>query len=174
MYAPWVAPFLTALGQLGVVARAARAAGISSTAAYALKRTDADFAAAWDYAMEDAMDDIETAARERALGFEELVVYQGQLTPVFERGLDGRVILDEDNNPVQARLADGSLRWLTITKHSDAMAALLLKGRRKKVFADRTELTGADGAPIATTDATARRARIASIYDAAKARVGLA
>jgi hypothetical protein len=26
--------------------------------------------------------------------------------------------------------------------------ALLLKGRRKKVFSDRTELTGADGGPV--------------------------
>jgi hypothetical protein len=32
--------------------------------------------------------------------------------------------------------------------YSDSLLALLLKGRRKKVFAERVETTGADGGPV--------------------------
>ena len=46
--------------------------------------------------------------------------------------------LDENGQPV----------ILTVRKPSDAMMALMLKGRRKSVFADRTELTGANGGPV--------------------------
>jgi hypothetical protein len=38
----------------------------------------------------------------------------------------------------------------TKTVYSDSLLALLLKGRRKKVFAERIEQTGADGGPVQT------------------------
>jgi hypothetical protein len=59
----------------------------------------------------------------------------------------------------------------TKTVYSDSLLALLLKGRRKKVFADRTELTGADGGPVKQElDDTARAARIAQLVAVAQAR----
>jgi hypothetical protein len=178
---PWVTPFLLALERTANVSASARAAGISSATAYALKRGDADFAAAWEQALEDAVDDVEAALRDEALGVDELVVHQGQLTPMWERDpKTGQIVTDTipgPNGPVtvprQERLADGSLRWLTVRKRSVPAAIALLKGRRKKVFAERTEITGADGGPV-QMDATARRARIASILAAAKDREGLA
>lgn len=44
----------------------------------------------------------------------------------------------------------------------DAQAALALLGRHHKLFADRTELTGKDGAPIEVSDA---RSRLSSILE---------
>jgi hypothetical protein len=38
----------------------------------------------------------------------------------------------------------------TETRYSDQLLTLMLKGRRKSVYADRTELTGADGGPMRT------------------------
>ena len=71
--------------------------------------------------------------------------------------------------PVQARDPDGQPLWLTVTKYSDPLLALLLKGRRKKVFADRTELTGADGGPV-NLDESTRVARVAQLLAIASAR----
>jgi hypothetical protein len=191
MSTSWVHPFLQALGSGCTVSESATAAGISSTTAYKLRKADADFAEAWLLALEDSADVLEREARRRAIdGVEEPVVYQGQLTPVWQYGDDGQVLTepydtlvrDKDGDmvtkveqrPVQARNADGSLKWLTIRKPSDALLALMLKGRRKEVFGtDRTELTGRDGAPLQVDD-VARRARIAAIVAAAKERSELA
>ena len=58
---------------------------------------------------------------------------------------------------------------LTTPKQSDALLSLVLKGRRKKVYADRTELTGAEGAPM-QIDETARSARVAQLLAMAERR----
>jgi hypothetical protein len=47
---------------------------------------------------------------------------------------------------------------------------MYLKGRRKKVYADRTELTGADGGPVAQVDETAKAARVAQLLAVAQQR----
>ena len=47
--------------------------------------------------------------------------------------------------------------------------ALILKGRRKKVYAERTEITGADGGAV-NIDDTARAARVAQLMALAKQR----
>lgn len=54
--------------------------------------------------------------------------------------------------------------------YSDALMALILKGRRKKVFAERTEVTGADGGPVAQVDETAKAARVAQLMALAAER----
>jgi hypothetical protein len=182
----WVAPFLAALASGCTVSEAAQHAGVSSSAPYARRRNDADFTAAWDTALEDSADILEREARRRAIdGVEEPVVYQGQLTPIWERDEAGNIVMDQrlvvvkdkegnerevlQETPRQARNLDGSLKWLTIRKPSDALLAMLLKGRRKSVFADRTELAGVPGAPI-VVDETVRSARIAALLEAAKKR----
>jgi hypothetical protein len=185
MLKAWITPFLAALTDSGNASAAARAAGVSSTTAYALRRDDADFAAAWDQALEDATDTLEAEARRRAVqGVQEPVVYQGQLTPRWAHDESGQIVqepyatgeTDKAGNPVmgmrpvQALDANGRPLWLTVTKYSDPLLALLLKGRRKKVFADRTELTGADGGPMTTVDESARAARVAQLMAAAAMR----
>jgi len=170
---------------------AARAANISTSTAYNHRRDDADFAEAWRLALEDSADELERVARARAtVGWEEPVVYQGTLTPVWEYGPDGQPVqecyteryVDKDGETqerdawrnVQARNPDGSLKWLTVTKHDNSLLQFLLKGRRKEVFGtDRTEITGRDGAPLQVDD-VARRARIAAIVAAAQDRSKLA
>jgi hypothetical protein len=175
----WVSPFLDELTASGNVSGSARAVGISTTAVYALKYRDADFAAAWAQALEDSADILEAEARRRAVqGVQEPVVYQGQLTPVWKRDENGQVVTevyDEQGNtrPVQEVDANGRPVWLTVTKHSDSLLALLLKGRRKNVFADRTELTGADGGPV-VMDKVKRGARLAYLLDQAARRKGQA
>jgi hypothetical protein len=168
---PWVRPFLDQLAETGIVSSAARAVGVSSSAVYALRAKDGDFAAAWDQALEDAADVLEAEARRRAVqGVAEPVVYQGQLTPVWETDAQGQPLLDGEGRPVQQRDPHGRPVWLTVTRYSDSLMALLLKGRRKKVFADRTELTGADGEALKVIDPTARAARAAHLLALAAAR----
>lgn len=155
--------FLRAIANGSTTVEAAAAAGLSTPTFYALRKRDADFAEAWRLALEDSTDVLEREARRRAVdGVQEPVVYQGALTPVWERDADGEPVMRNDK-PVQARNPDGSLRYLTTTKYSDALLAMLLKGRRKDVFSDRTEITGANGGSI-SMDTTERRARLAAIF----------
>ena len=72
--------FLAALAATGVVARAARAAGMGVTSAYNLRRRAGaeTFAAAWD--------EVETAARNRALAYVIEHVLNGETLPRFYRG----------------------------------------------------------------------------------------
>jgi hypothetical protein len=185
----WITPFLDSLRQHSVVARACRDAGISSSTAYALRRSDADFAAAWDNAIEDATDALVDEARRRALyGVEEPVIHKGTLTPVWEYDADGQPVRHwvqvgvyppghaQAGEPAmelqhkQARNPDGSLRWLTVRKPSDPLLMFLLKGDRAKYGTDRTEVTGRDGAPLQVADATARAGRIAALLGLASGR----
>lgn len=169
-YAPWVSPFLEHLRTSCNVAGSCRAVGVSSTAVYALRNTDADFAAAWDDALEDAYDYLEAEARRRAFdGVEEPVVYQGQLTPVFERDADGAYLKDDDGNVVQAKNPDGTPKFLTVKKYSDGLAQFLLKGYRRRKFGEKLELTGKDGGPV-TIDETTRAARVAQLMAVAQQR----
>lgn len=126
--------------------------------------------------MEDGIDAAEAEAFRRAVqGFEEPVVYQGQMTPrmapVFDA--EGKPVIDDLTKtqkwaPVLD--AEGRPVPLTIRKHSDMLLSLVLKGRRKKVYAERTEITGADGGPVAHLDEAARTARAAQLLAAAAAR----
>ena len=145
----WVTPFLDALRASGVVSRAAAAAGVSTALVYGRRKTDADFAHAWDMAVEDATDSLEAEARRRALeGIEEPVVYQGQLTPILERDKDGQPIIDPDTGRARQLVIDGVPQWLTVNKKSDALLQFLLKGLRARYSTERTELTGKDGSPL--------------------------
>jgi hypothetical protein len=171
---PWVQPFLRALASTGVVSTAAQAVGISSAAVAARRRQDPDFEEACLQALEDSIDLLDNAARSRALhGVEEPVIYQGQLTPVWEQDVSGQQVLDPaTGSPVQARNADGSLKWLTVTKYSDALLMFVLKGNRRRLYGDRTEVTGADGGPI-KLDETKKASRIAALLALAHGRKDL-
>lgn len=163
---PWREAFLEALRQVPVVARACEAAGIDRPTAYRRRQADKDFAEAWDDALETGVDRAEAEAFRRGMvGFEEPVIHQGVLTYLYERDARGDVIYDTVQRE-EPDLEKGGMRVrdvrvprllldargqpvpLTIRKHSDALLSLVLKGRRKSVYADRTELTGANGGPV--------------------------
>lgn len=59
--------FLKTLRETCNVSASCRAAMIGRTAAYDWRRDDADFAAAWEEAEEEAVDKLEEVARERAI-----------------------------------------------------------------------------------------------------------
>lgn len=167
----WKPAFLAALRSLPVVARACEAVGIARRTAYDARDASEEFAAAWDDAMEHGVDLAEAEAFRRAVqGYEEPVVYQGHITPrmapVFD-DLTGLPVMDGLTNTQKwAPVLDhnGQPVPLTVRKHSDALLTVILKGRRKKVYAERTELTGADGGPVS----------VAETLMAARKRSGLA
>ena len=150
-------------------------------------KKDQAFAEQCEQAMEVAVDALELEAWRRAReGVAEPVIYKGRPTYVYETDAHGDVVMDEVK--VKRRAADGSEVEvpehrprvkldtagnpviLTVRKASAVLMVTLLKGRRKKVFADRTELTGADGGPVGHMDETARAARIAALLELAEAR----
>jgi hypothetical protein len=163
----WKNAFLAALREMPVIAHAAKAVGVDRSTAWRARQADEAFAEAWDDAMEEGIDRAEQEAFRRAVvGFEEPVIDKGRLAYRYERfvneeGMEQyRLLLDENGQPIP----------LTTRKHSDALLAMYLKGRRKKVYADRTELTGADGGPVAQVDETAKAARVAQLLAVAQQR----
>ena len=176
---PWHNAFLAALREYPVLGHACDAVGIDRTTACRAQKEDEMFAKAVADAMEAGIDRAEKEAfRRGVVGFEEPVVYQGQLTPVWRRDEHGEILLVDvempdgsiERRPSQLTDANGRPVWLTVRKHSDAMLSLVLKGRRKAVYAERTEITGADGGPVAHSDETTRAARLAHLIDVARLR----
>lgn len=114
----WTLAFLAALAEVGVLTQAAQAAGVDRSTVFRRRQDDPEFDAACVDAMEQAADKLEREARRRAVEGVEEPVYQG-----------GKLVG-------------------TKLVYSDALLSLLLKGRRKQVFAERTEITGAEGGPV--------------------------
>lgn len=114
----WTDAFLAALAECGILTQASEAAGVDRATVWRRRQDDAEFSAACDQAIDMAADKLEAEARRRAVEGVEEPVYQG-----------GQLIG-------------------TKTVYSDSLLALLLKGRRKRVFAERVEQTGADGGPV--------------------------
>jgi hypothetical protein len=141
----WKPAFLAALRELPVIKHACEATGVDRTTAWRARQKNEAFAEAWDAAMEDGIDRAEQEAFRRAVvGFDEPVIDKGRLAYRYERYVDEegaehyRLLLDDQGQPIP----------LTVRKHSDALLGLVLKGRRKSVYAERKELTGADGAAL--------------------------
>lgn len=172
----WTQPFLTALRNVGKIAPAARAIGINPGVVHDRRKADADFAAAVDEAIDECHDALEAEMVRRARdGVNEPVIYKGRLQYLTEPLLDaeGNVVLDKDGEVVQRPVRDEANDFvpLTVAKKSDALLMFALKGYRKRTFAERTELTGADGEPLnpEVSDAD-RAARIAALLDIARQR----
>ena len=175
---PWREPFLAALREVPVLRHGCDVTGVDRSTVTKARQADEEFDAAVLDALEEGVDKAEQEAFRRAVvGFDEPVIHQGTMTPRFvpQRDDEGNLVLDElTNEPklVPMRDASGNVVPLTIRKHSDALLALVLKGRRKKVYADRTELTGPEGGPMAVDDSL-RAARVAAILKAAGERKDL-
>ncbi len=142
----WKPAFLAALREVPVVSRACEAVGIERSTAYRAAEADPAFQQAWNDAMEQGIDRAEQEAFRRAVvGFEEPVIDKGRMAYRYERYVDEetgeenyRPMLDAHGQPIP----------LTVRKHSDTLLAMYLKGRRKTVYAERKELTGADGSAL--------------------------
>lgn len=171
----WKPPFLAALRHMPVVSHACEIVDIERSTAYRAREADPEFAQAWDDAMEAGIDRAEKAAMQRAVdGWEEPVIDKGRLAYRYERVVakeqhsetgaeveteTWRMVLDDKGQPIP----------LTVRKHSDALLSLVLKGRRKKVYAERTEIAGVEGQPL-EIDQTVRAARVAQLLSMAKQR----
>lgn len=159
----WKPAFLAALRDMPVVRHACEAVGIHRSTAYDARNADEQFAKEWDEAMEAGIDRAEQAAFARAVdGWHEPVIDKGRISYVYKRNEDGmfEMALDKDGQPIP----------LTIRKHSDSLLQFVLKGRRRSSYGDKTELTGANGGPVAMVDDTKRAARIAALLELAKTR----
>ena len=167
----WTQAFLDNLAVNGCLARSARLAGVSPGTVYQRRQRDADFAAAVDDALEDSTDVLELEARRRAVqGINKPVIYQGQRTPVWATGADGKPVMDPATGlPVQAMDANGEPLYLTVTEYSDSLLAMLLKGNRRSKYGDKTEIMGENGKPI-VIDETKKVSRIAALLALASAR----
>jgi AcrR family transcriptional regulator len=101
------AKLLTAFGEGLSVAAAAKRAGVGRSTAYEWRSADADFAKAWDEAIEAGTDVLEDEAVRRAVeGTDEPVFYQGMVC--------------------------GAVR-----RYSDTLLIFMLKARRPEKFKDR-------------------------------------
>jgi hypothetical protein len=82
--------FLAALGDLGCIRDACKRVGMSKTSAYRLRERSAEFAAAWDAALDRAATVLEQVAYDRAVtGVEEPVWYYGKQVGTRRRFSDG-------------------------------------------------------------------------------------
>lgn len=115
--------FLDELARRGVVSHACNAAGIDRHTAYDWRKTDDAFAAAWQAALDTAIDAAEAEAYRRGV--------EGWDEPVY-----GRVARDQD----------GEIG--TIRKYSDAMLGLILKANRPEKYRERTDVHHSGGIAV--------------------------
>lgn len=106
----WKVVFLRELARVGIVGAACKKAKVGRTTAYRVRDEDADFAAAWDAALDDAADDMETEAWRRGK--------LGVLKPVYQGGKHV-----------------GSVR-----EYSDTLLIFMLKGTRPEKYRDRQQI----------------------------------
>lgn len=159
----WKPIFLEALRNMPVISHACDAAGIARSTAWRQYQDDEEFKAAWDDAMETAIDKAEAEAYTRAVqGWNEPVIDKGRMAYAYTRREDGtfELALDPNGQPVP----------LTIRKRSDSLLQFVLKGRRRNVYGDKQEITGANGGPVTVLDETKKAARIAALMELAKVR----
>lgn len=109
------AAFLIELAARGNVSAACAAAGLSRAWFYEHRAADPVFAAAWDAALETAIDAMELEARRRAV--------EG-----VEKPLIGRVGKDQDGIITVVR------------EYSDSLMTLLLKAHRPDKYRERTDV----------------------------------
>lgn len=110
--------FLSCLESGDTIGVACDRADVGYTSVYLWRKEDSAFAEAWEVAVEKGIDKFEQEVRRRA--------FEGVEKPVFQGGLEvGR-----------------------IREFSDTLAVLTMKGRRKHIYSERTEVTGAGGGPM--------------------------
>ncbi|MEN6583039.1 MAG: terminase [Armatimonadota bacterium] len=116
--------FLDALSKTGIVMKACKAARISRQTVYEHRKNDPEFAAAWNEAIDLAVEAMEAEAHRRAV--------QGTLKPVFYQGE----------------------KCGQIREYSDTLLIFMLKAHKPEKYRDnvKMEVTGKNGGPIETKD----------------------
>ncbi len=150
----WKQRAIEALAKGCTVSEAAKAANVVRGTIYAHLSKDDDFQTAFDDAVEQGTEVLESEATNRATnGVEEPVIYQGQPTYLYERNADGTIktktvkYTDETGEtarrvePVMLLDANGKPRVLTVRKPSDTLMIFLLKARRPGKYRDNIDLT---------------------------------
>jgi hypothetical protein len=128
----WKAKFLETLRTTGIVGEACAAVGIARVTAYAQRKADAKFAAAWTDALDDAVDLLEAEARRRAVdGCPKLKFHEGAV-----------VMVPDPNQPADLTSSD-QLRMIPYVEHeySDGLLTLLLKSHRPEKYRDNHKVT---------------------------------
>lgn len=169
----WVQPFLTSLAATGIVSRACDAACVTRARVMARKTKDADFSAAFDDAMERAVDMVETEAWRRAIhGVSRPIIHKGMVVYETRRV----AVLDPDTQEPTGEHrfelvldAAGQPVPMTEVTYSDTVMLKILGAHRKAYSTERTELTGAGGGAV-QMDASKAHQRLASIVASANAR----
>lgn len=122
------AAFLRAFAFRGIILDGIQAAQVSRNTVWTWRQTMEWFDLLYEQAIEEAADRIEAEAYRRAIqGYDEPVVYQGQMTQV----------IDHDT---------GEVRVLTIRKYSDSLTALMLKGAKPEKYRERQQVEHTGGA----------------------------
>lgn len=106
----WKNVFLAELAICGIVGSACKKAKIGRTTAYKTRDEDEDFAAAWDAALDTAVDAMEAEAWRRGT--------KGVLKPVYQSGKEV-----------------GHVR-----EYSDTLLIFMLKGARPEKYRDRQQI----------------------------------
>lgn len=123
-HASKVRAFLAAIRTCPSITRAARSADIRPGMHYRRMKTDAVYKAAFEEAWASGVQALEDFAMERAqLGWEEPVIFQGELQYPLVRGKDGK--MGRSKTP------------LTIRKHSDSMTQFMLRGAKPEKYRER-------------------------------------
>jgi len=110
--------FLNGLRKTGVISYACEMAKIGRTAAYAWRADDAEFAKAWNEALDEALDALELEARRRA--------HDGLIKKKFH---EGAAIIDP---------ATGEQYYER--EYSDTLMIFLLKGGRPEKYRDQFDV----------------------------------
>ena len=135
------AAVLRAFSECGRVDLACKAAGVDRSMHYDWLKKHPDYAAAFERMREQALDMLEDEAWRRAReGFDEPVFHAGKQAQMFARDADGQPVKGPDGKFVAVPAV--------VRRYSDGVLTFLLKGRRKQVYGDRIEHTGAGGAAI--------------------------
>lgn len=137
----WAKPYLEALALTGNHGAACFACDIERTTPYALLKTDEDFRAEREAALDAAADLLVLEARRRAKdGVDEPVIWQGQLSGTW---------LDAAGQVVAPETPGATMVPLTVKKYSDPLLMFLIKKERPE-YRDqaKVELTGAGGGPM--------------------------
>lgn len=114
----WVPGFLAALAESGNVSTACRSVGIDRSTPYDVRKEDADFAAAWDGALDQATDALEAEARRRA--------HAGLVRKKFDKG---QPVIDPETGSQYVE-----------HEYSDTLLIFLLKAHRPEKFRERYEV----------------------------------
>lgn len=137
----WRGAFLASLRLTGNVTRACKAAQIARGAVYELRNKDADFAEAWEDALDEAADVLEAEARRRA--------HDGLVRKKFEKGLP---VIDPATGEQYYEL-----------EYSDTLLIFLLKGARPSKFRDNYSVKH-EGRIDGTVDIPQLDAMVSKIY----------